>query len=609
MSFDKLFDYPFDTQEIITKQKRIRRYLLEKSDSFDQKKVAILGGSTTFNIRNILELFLLWKGIKPVFYESEYNRYFEEAVYGYEKLKGFGPDIAVIHTTCRNIQHFPAMEDTEEAIDAKIEKELLRYQQIWKSLNDNCHCAIIQNNFELTRHRELGNLDFSVPYGKTNFIMRLNLAFATQARNVPQLYINDINYLAGWFGLERWHDSRLWHSSKYAMSFDAIPLLAHNISKIICGIYGKTQKVLVLDLDNTLWGGVIGDDGADGIEIGHETPLAEAYSELQEYVKNLKKRGIVLSISSKNELSNAIEGFERVDSILKFDDFQVFKANWEPKTENIAQIARELNVGLDSLVFIDDNPAEREIVKTQMLMVNVPAIGSNVENFIDHIDKGGWFEPVNLSNDDLERNKYYEDNRKRAILKNDCTNMDDFLKSLEMTAEIGSFPDIYLKRITQLINKTNQFNLTTQRYNVSEVEKMTGDHNHITLYGKLSDKFGDNGLISVLIGRIQDKTLDILVWLMSCRVLQRGFENAIMDRLIDECQRRGINRIFGTYIQTKKNAMVKEHYRKMGFSPSENKDDTCSRWVYVVDSNSQKTSRFIQVVEPKKAKGDSSDEQ
>jgi len=521
MSFDKLFDYPFDSQDLLTKHKRIKRRLLEKADNFDEKRIAVLGGSTTFHVVNVLELFLLSKGIKPVFYESEYNRYFEDSVYGYEKLVEFKPDIALVHTTNRNIQHMPNLEDTEGVVDEKSGRELSRYRQIWDSLINNCQCAIIQNNFELPRNREIGNLDFTLPCGKTNFIMKLNLAFAAEARKIPNLYINDINYLSSWFGLDKWHDVRIWHTSKYALNLDAIPLLAHNITGIICGIYGKTKKVLVLDLDNTLWGGVIGDDGAEGIEIGNETPIAEVYSELQKYVKNLKKRGIVLAVCSKNDLSNAKEGFERVESVLKLDDFQVFKANWQPKTDNIEQIAGEINVGLDSLVFIDDNPAEREIVKSRLPVVNVPDIGSNVEDFIDHIDKGGWFEPISLSSDDLERNRYYEDNKKRDTLKNDCVNMDDFLRSLAMEAEIGPFTDMHVSRITQLINKTNQFNLTTQRYNVAEVEKMASDPGYITLYGKLADKFGDNGLISVLIGKVQDKTVDILVWLMSCRVLQR----------------------------------------------------------------------------------------
>jgi FkbH-like protein len=600
MLFDKFFDYPFDGQGIISKQKRIKRYFLERCDSFIEIKIAILGGSTTFNIRNILELFLLRKGIKPVFFESDYNRYYEDAVFGYEKLKAFEPDVAIIHTTSRNIQNFPDLEDSEAIINGKLERELLRYQQIWDSLRRHCHCAIVQNNFELTRHRGLGNLDFSVPNGKTNFIMRLNLAFAAQSRNISQLYINDINYLAGWLGLAKWHDSRLWHSAKYAMSFDAMPLLAHNIASIVCAIYGKTQKVLVLDLDNTLWGGVIGDDGADGIKIGQETPLAAAYYDIQEYVKYLRKRGVVLSISSKNELTNALKGFERADSVLKSNDFQVHKINWAPKPENIAQIAEELNVGLDSLVFIDDNPAEREMVKTQMPLVNVPAMGCHVEDFIDHIDKGGWFEPVNLLSEDLKKNEYYEKNKERDSLRNESANFDEFLKSLKMTAEIDFFSKPYFERIAQLINKTNQFNLTTRRYSIAEVESVATDAGYIALYGKLSDKYGDNGLISVLIGQIQAKSLEIQAWLMSCRVLQRGFENAMMDRLLEECQRRGINRIVGTYLKTNRNAMVQDHYQKMGFLKAKNQGNACIEWVYLVGRSIKKKNEFIRVVRPKK---------
>lgn len=592
---DQVFQYPFQGQELLAKQNRWRRLLLEQSDSFEPKRIAILGGSTTFNIRNLLELFLLRKGFKPTFYESGYNRYFEEAVFEMEGLKAFQPDVVYIHTTSHNLLYPPLPDDSAECVEEKLNQELGRYRRIWQSLQDHFPCAIIQNNFELPLNRVLGNLDSSAVQGMSRFILRLNLAMGDAVRSMPRLYINDIHYLASLTGLERWHDSRLWYSFKYALSFDAMPILANNLASIVSALYGKTQKALVVDLDNTMWGGVIGDDGPSGIEIGKENPRAEAFSDLQLYVKNLHRRGIVLAVSSKNEEMIAREGFERPESVLKLTDFQSFKANWEPKPDNLVKIAQELNLGLDSLVFLDDNPAEREIVRARLPMVKVPPLGDSVEEFIGHLDKGGWFEPVFLSADDLERNRYYHENRSREELKNSTSTIGDFLASLQMTAEICAFSPPSLQRITQLINKTNQFNLTTRRCNLAEVESMMNGKEYITLCGKLCDKFGDNGLITVLAGKITGDTVEIILWLMSCRVLQRGVEDAMMDRLVEEARARGIRNIVGVYLPTAKNGMVKEHYLKMGFTRMEETGDEMAKWIFRIPESYSPRNRFIKI--------------
>ena len=343
-----------------------------------------------------------------------------------------------------------------------------------------------------------------------------------------------------------------------------------------------------MDLDNTCWGGVIGDDGLNGIKLGNETAQGEAYKVFQSYIKELKERGIILAVCSKNNHEIAKEAFTHSDSVLSFEDFTSFKANWEPKHSNIEIIANEINIGLDSLVFIDDNAMERNIVESQLPSVSVPNIGNNITDFIDFIEGNNYFETVNISGDDLKRNEFYAENIERKKQKAVFENYQDFLFSLEMKSEIKSFSNIYIDRITQLINKTNQFNVTTKRYKLNEIEKIASDDNFISLYGKLSDKFGDNGLISVLIAEILDKTCVIDTWLMSCRVLKREMEFAMFDKLIEDCKDKNLVNIIGIYKRTNKNDMVSSLFSELGFKFVKEEFDGSIVWEFEIIDHKQK---------------------
>ena len=561
------FQHPIDVITILRKKKSIKKNLL-LSGNFIKKNVAILGGSTTSEIKNILELFLLKNGIKPNFYESEYNKYYEDSLFGSDELDAFNPDIIYIHTTNKNIIRYPALLDSSQNIDILLSNEIERYKSIWSSLS-KFDCAIIQNNFDYTENRSLGNLDCSDIHGKTYFINRLNDEFARESRERANLYLNDINYLSSYIGLMHWFDKSLWHQAKYALSMNSIPELCFSISKIINAILGKSKKCLVLDLDNTCWGGVIGDDGLNGIYMGTENAIAESYTVFQKYAKELKDRGITLAVCSKNDLVNAKEGFTHPESILTFDDFTSFKANWDPKHQNIQDIASEINIGTDGLVFIDDNPVERDIVLSQIPSVSVPDVGTDVVNFIGHIDRNGYFEPITLSQDDVNRNKYYKDNKKRVTNQATFKSYEEFLASLEMTAQIKTFSPIYLDRISQLTNKTNQFNLTTKRYTAGEIGRVASSSNYIKIYGKLIDKYGDNGLIAITIGEIKGNICHINLWLMSCRVLKRDMEFAMLDELVSKCKDKDISEIIGYYFKSAKNGMVSDLYERFGFDLSE----------------------------------------
>lgn len=585
--------YPFDAHYLLRKKKAIRRELLART-GFVEKRIAILGGSTTAEVKDMLELFLLKDGVKPVFYESGYNRYYEEILFSGDALKDFSPEVIYIHTSNVNIARYPSVMGSAGNINDLITNEVNRFRKIWDRIADEYSCPVIQNNFELPHYRGLGNLDAYDVHGRTRFIAELNRCFSEEARQRQNLHLNDINYLSAWFGLERWYDKLSWYSYKYAMNIEAIPLLAHSVASVIMAILGQAKKCLVLDLDNTLWGGVIGDDGINGIRIGKETPEAEAYTEFQQYVKALKERGIILAICSKNDEANAREGLAHPDSILALEDFSVFRANWEPKHENIRDIARILNIGIDSLVFADDNPVERDIVRSQEPRVTVPELGNNVEKYIDVIDKSGLFETISLSSDDLLRGMYYADNTARQDTQSCFENYDDFLRSLGMVAEIKPIAPMYLDRVTQLTNKTNQFNVTTKRYTTAELKAISEDSRYITVYGRLADKFGDNGLVSVMVGVIQGQELHLDLWLMSCRVIKRGMEAAMLDQLVANAQARGLKSIIGHYYPTAKNSMVSNLFKEMGFANLVSKEDGSSIWK--LDISTAYTNRNIFIV-------------
>jgi FkbH-like protein len=547
---------------------------------------------------DLLELLLLAEGFRPVFYQSEYNRYYEEAVFESESLLSFRPEIAYIHTSCVNVQGFPPLTATGTDFDQSVRAETQRFKGIWQSLHDKIGCLVIQNNFELPPINILGNFDSVSFAGKTRFVNALNLEFAREAAGNRKLLIQDVNALSARLGTNNWFDWNRWFSYKILTTPDASLALARSLAAMVRAVYGKSRKCLVLDLDNTLWGGVIGDDGLERIKIGRETPVAEAFTAFQEYCLELRKRGVLLAVCSKNNEDVAKEGFTHPDSVLRLEHFSAFKANWFPKHENILSIAAELNLGVDSFVFVDDNPAERALVAAQLPMVAVPDVGSDVSKFASVVQAAQYFEPFRISVEDLQRAEQYAANSERAALQSKFANYGEYLDSLNMTAEIDCFAREYLDRIAQLTNKTNQFNLTTRRFTFAEIEALSSSPQHVTLYGKLSDEFGDNGLVSVVVGRIEANLLHVDLWLMSCRVLNREMELAMLDRLVEQAQRRNISAIKGYYIRTAKNGMVADHYQKLGFrGESRDPEGQSSEWTLPISAYDPKT-RHIRIKEP-----------
>ena len=556
---------PLSLETVLRFRKRLRRVLAAK-ESLTPIKIAVLGGVTTNELVDFLELQLLAAGFAPAFYQSEYNKYYEEGVLDAARLVEFKPNLVYVHTHWLNVARFPAISATEADLRQRVEEELARFRALWSSIHTRIGCQIIQNNFEHPPAPVLGNFDSVSPAGRTRFINELNLEFALCARADNKLIVHDINALAARFGTERWFDPTRWYSYKIPTTPAASYEMSRSLSALVCAALGRVKKVLILDLDNTLWGGVIGDDGLDRIQIGRETPVAEAHAAFQEYCLALRERGILLAVCSKNDEKVARSGFGHPESVLKLEHFAAFKANWNPKHENIKEIASELNLGLDSFVLVDDNPAERALVAAQLPMVAVPDIGANAADFIPIIHAQRYFETVNISAEDVARTELYAANAARSAVQAQFANYDEYLQSLKMQAEIAPFKPVYLERISQLINKTNQFNLTTRRYAYSEVETVATSPGYITLYGKLNDTFGDNGLVSIVIGSVLGERVEVDLWVMSCRVLKRGMELAMFNALVDAARGHGATRIVGKYIPTERNSMVEHFYRDLGFT-------------------------------------------
>ncbi len=569
--------YPFDSAVLLQKRRRLLRTLKEQEAGAVRLRIAVLGGSTTNEIVNMLELFLRNRGIVPEFWQSEYAQYWNDAMFENPSLEAFRPELIFIHTSSRNIQDYPALGDTAEAVEQKLSLAYDHFAQMWERLAAVYQCPIIQNNFEMPLTRLLGNREVGCLHGRIDFLTRLNCRFYDYARTHEQFYLHDINYLSACYGLDKWLEPSYWHLYKYALCVPAIPEFSYNLSNIICSLLGRNKKVLALDLDNTLWGGVIGDDGQAGIEIGQETSVGQAYAQLQRYLRAHKDLGVLLTVCSKNDYENAISGLEHPDGILKPSDFVCIKANWEPKSQNILDMAQELTLLPESFVFVDDNPAERAIVQAQLPDTAVVAFDS-VEACMLAIDRCGYFEVTTFSEDDRKRNEMYRANAQRQAAQQKFASYKDFLLSMDMHAEIRDFDPVHLPRITQLTNKSNQFNVTTRRYTQAEMEAVAQSDAHIRLYGRLVDQFGDNGIVSVVIGRKEAAALHIELWLMSCRVLKRDMEFAMLDALVQQCRAQGITEIYGYYYPTKKNAMVAQLYGTFGFEKLSEDADGNSVW-------------------------------
>ena len=570
--------WPFDPAWVMRKKNKLRRELLSEERSWTDVRIAILGGSTTNDTQDLMEVFLLAEGIRPSFYVSEYAKYWEDGMFDNPQLDEFKPQVIYIHTSSRNITQWPDISMTAEDAASLLENQYAHFEALWERLQAHYEGSmIIQNNFERPLVRLMGNQDICDFRGQSNFVYRLNGMLYDYAAQHKNFFVHDLDYLAADYGVSKWHDGQAWNLYKSAFHLQAGPALAYNLTRIIKSFYGKNKKALTLDMDNTLWSGIVGEDGPEGIEMGEGNAVGEGFRNFQQYLKQVKQTGILLSVNSKNDEENALAGLNHPDCVLKPDDFVAIKANWMSKDQNQKALADLIDIGIDSFVFIDDNPAERHMVHQQHPMVDTPPY-ENPEQMIQLLDHAGYFEVTNLTADDLKRSQMYQANVSRKQQEQKFENYDDYLLSLEMKATIRGFDPMNIPRISQLTNKTNQFNLTTKRFSEAEITAISEDPSYICLYGRLEDKFGDNGIVSVLFGHVEEDVLHIDLWLMSCRVLKREMELSMFDKLVEKCLEKGITTIKGYYYPTAKNHMVEKHYERLGFDLISEAEDGSTVW-------------------------------
>ena len=438
----------------------------------------------------------------------------------------------------------------------------------WALARQAFRCQVIQQTLFPVFDPLFGSNEHRLPGSPYWAVQQLNAALRKLA-DAEGVDILALDAVVASDGLAAWHDPALWHRAKQEIHPSAAPGYGDLVARLLAAALGRSSKALVLDLDNTLWGGVIGDDGMEGIKLGQGSALGEAFVAFQRYAHDLSRRGIILAVCSKNDEANAIEPFERhPDMLLKRSDIACFVANWTDKAANLRQIAADLNIGLDSLVFADDNPAERAIVRRELPMVAVPELPDDPTLWPATLAAAGYFEALRLTKEDLARTEQYQANARRSNLMASATDLEGYLKSLDMRAIWSRFDRVGQARTVQLINKTNQFNLTTRRVTNEEIAALIEDDQALTLQIRLTDTFGDNGIIAIVIGLFEPGTRDIRIdtWLMSCRVLGRQMEEETLNLVVAQARSLGAERLIGVYKPTAKNGMVRDHYQKLGFT-------------------------------------------
>ena len=430
---------------------------------------------------------------------------------------------------------------------------------------------IICLNYPEIEDTVFGSYATKVTSSFTYQVRKLNMGLMDLSQRYANLFICDIAGLQNKLGRDMMFAPNVYVSTEMVLSIDALPYVASRVMDIICAIKGQFKKCLILDLDNTVWGGVIGDDGLEGIQLGHGLGIGKAFTEFQMWVKKLKQRGVIICVASKNNEETAKEPFEKhPDMVLKLEDIAVFQANWETKVDNIRTIQRILNIGFDSMVFLDDNPFERNIVRENIPGITVPELPQDPGEYLEYLYSLNLFETASYSQADKDRTKQYQVEAQRVSLQKTFSNEADFLKSLDMTSVVSGFNKFNTPRVAQLSQRSNQFNLRTVRYTEADIEALGQDPDVIDLSFTLEDKFGDNGLIAVIIMKKQDEeTLFIDTWFMSCRVLKRGMEDFTLNTMVEAAREKGYKRIIGEYLPTQKNKMVENHYPSLGFQKLE----------------------------------------
>lgn len=547
--------------------KELKRSLKSEINGLPEIKLAIVGDTATQLLCTAIRGMGVRCGYNVSLFEAEFNQVERQFMDPTSELYAFNADFIVVFQSTHKLGEYHSALTVEKQ-QVLAEERLLFVSSI---------CAnpvlegkkIIYFNYPEIEDTVFGSYANKVETSFTYQLRKLNYELMKLSEQYANLFICDVAGLQNKFGRDFMFAPNVYTSTEMVLSIDALPYVASRVMDIVCAVKGQFKKCLILDLDNTLWGGIIGDDGLEGIQLGHGLGIGKAFTEFQMWVKKLKQRGIIICVASKNNEDTAKEPFKKhPDMVLKLEDIAVFQANWETKVDNIRTIQSILNIGFDSMVFLDDNPFERNMVRENIKGITVPELPEDPAEYLEYLYSLNLFETASYSNLDKDRTKQYQVEAQRVSLSKSFTNEADFLKSLNMVSVVSGFTKFNTPRVAQLSQRSNQFNLRTVRYTDADIEALANDPNVIDLSFTLEDRFGDNGLIAVVIMKPLDKeTLFVDTWFMSCRVLKRGMENFTLNTMVEKAKAFGYKRIIGEYLPTFKNKMVENHYTELGFTP------------------------------------------
>jgi FkbH-like protein len=553
-------------------------------------QLAVLSNSTVDLIVPGLVASSPRHGIALEVIQPSYDQVAQEALTPDSKVNRSKPDAVLFALDYRALPLKLVPGDTE-ASSAAIQGVIGYLQTLRNGIKANSNAVCIFQTFAPPVEALFGSLDRMLPGTMRSLIDGVNRELADFVLGSGDVLL-DVAGLAETVGLADWHNTQLWNLAKFSFSDELIPLYADHVARTIAAIRGRSAKVLILDLDNTVWGGVIGDDGLEGIRVAQGDAQGEAHLEVQRLALDLRQRGIVLAVSSKNTDEVAREPFEKhPEMLLRLDHIAVFQANWNDKATNIQAIAGELSLGLDAIVFLDDNPVERGLVRKLLPQVAVPELPEEPAYYARTLAAAGYFEAIAFAGEDLKRAGFYQDNARRVKLQKQAGGVDAYLASLDMTITFQPFDAPGRARIVQLINKSNQYNLTTRRYTDPEVTAAENDPAVFTLQVRLADIFGDNGMISVIICRPSDAgAWDIDTWLMSCRVLERRVEHMVLREILEHARAAGVHKLTGSYRPTERNKLVVDHYARLGFTKVGEELSGLTRWELRVEEADPETA-------------------
>jgi len=545
---------------------KLRKNLKKDFSNHKKLRVAVLGDSATQLYSWAIRGYGFEVGLDLEIFEADYDQIERQIFDASSELYRFAPDFIVIfYSAGKLLKKFSKLD-----LNAKPEfanEFLSQIEDVYSTLSASLKSKIIFFNFPEVNDGVFGNFANKTSYSFVYQLRKINYELMNLSQKLKNFFINDINLLQGEYGNDYLTDPQNYINSDTLFTIDFVPIIAKNTVDIIQSITGSFKKCLILDLDNTTWGGIIGDDGMENIQIGN-LGIGKAFVDLQLWAKQLKQRGIILAVCSKNDEKIAKEPFEKhPDMVLKLEDIAIFVANWENKVDNIKYIQSILNIGFDSMVFLDDNPFERNIVRENIPGLTVPELPEDPAEYLIYLRKLNLFETASFTAEDEKRTLQYREEAKRTIVQKQFANEDEFLENLNMISLVEDFNKFNMPRVAQLTQRSNQFNLRTVRYTEEDIKNLADDNNSIRLAFSLGDKFGEYGLISVVILKKNgNDSYFIDTWIMSCRVLKRGMENFVLNTIVKEVKKKGSEKITGEYIPTLKNGIVENHYSNLGFN-------------------------------------------